>query len=242
MSRIELDDLPHDETRKRSEPRPWRKSRPGRRRLNCCLFIFVVLLFGLAVAAAVVAKSGIIHIPVFSKAFYRLPLPTHVVAVDTNTNTELVITADPSAGTAMLTITEAQLTSALRRGVGSYDAIAMQTAQAAILPEGVELYGLVVRPLRITITALVVPRVENNHLVVSMQRVMVGNLLLPPSWGSRLLEWLLGAAFTQTTQSMSTLAIERIELHNGVLDVVLPITSPLLNTNAPVDRTPNFLN
>lgn len=240
MTRITADTISENKIPERYERRFRR--RKHRRGLGCCIFFIVVLLFGVLIGCAVVAKSGVVEIPFFSDVFYRVPKPTRIVSVDADANQDLAVVANPLSGTATLTISEEQLTQALRRGLGGYDTIAISTAQAVILPEGIELFGLVTKPVRVNITALVEPRIENAKFAVTVKKLTLGNLPLPPSWAERITRWLAGGIIDQTAQAINSVAIERIELHDKTISVVVSLSSALLRTGLPPDSNPpNFL-
>jgi len=240
MTRISADTISENEISERSERRPRR--RKHRRGSGCCIFFIVVLLFGVLTSCAVVAKSGIIEVPFFSDVFYRVPKPTRIVEVDADANQELAVVANPLSGTATLTISEEQLTQALRRSLGGYDTVAISTAQAVILPEGIELFGLVTEPVRVTIIVLIEPRIENAHLFITVKKLTLGNLPLPPSWAERITRWLAGGIIDQTAQAINSVAIEQIELHDKTVRVVVPLSSALLRTGLPSNGNPaNFL-
>lgn len=231
MTRITADGILQDEAPERFERRPRRRKR--RRGLGCCSLLSIVLLLSIFIGCAVVAKSGILEIPIFSDLFYRVPKPTHFVTVDVDANQELAVVTDLVSGTATFSITEAQLTQILRRSLSDYDSVAISTAQAAILPEGIELFGLVVKPVRVTVTALVTPVVENQQLTVAVKKVMLGNVSLPLPWTEGIMRWLLGGMIDRVAQAVATLTVERIELDAGVLHAIVPLSSSLLQVNLP---------
>lgn len=238
MARIDADELlSNKEFDEPIRDIPRRRRRRRRRRgRGCCLFI-IVILFCLSIACAVVAKTGIVTIPVFSNLFYRLPVPERIVQVAPDASLDLTVTPNLVNRTAKVIITEAQLTLALRQNLSSIDALATQTMQALIEPDGVELFALVLKPVRANITVLLEPTVRDGRLAVAIKEVRIGNLPIPLSLAQRLAHWLFGDMLDRTAQSLQNFAVSEIELSKGSATVVIPIDALL----APSESAAPFL-
>lgn len=203
-------------------PQPW-QNRPRRRsfRSGCCCFGVVLLVALFIVIAAAVAKSGIINVPVFSKLFYVTPRPTRSVTVSPAA-AEIITkgaVVSQAGEKSVVTLTEAELTYLARQLLASgAEPLFAPTVQTAINPNGVELFGLLLKPVRANLTATIVPTVAEGQLRFTISAITLGDLSLPPSLAQNLIGEALQASLAPLGSSVQTLGeLKNVTLREGSL-------------------------
>ena len=170
---LELEDEPI-RPRKRKKKKRRRKSLWSRLKFNCCLFLLVIFFGFVIISLATLAKSGIFQIPFFSDIFYKIPEPTRIVEIsqtDINQFSQgLNVKVTPEKIT--LDVSEEELTHFLRqilaKGENPYFT---NTVQAVIEPEGVEVFGLLLRPVKANLTVWLAPELIENRFNLKVNNI-----------------------------------------------------------------------
>ncbi|OGY46061.1 MAG: hypothetical protein A2744_04065 [Candidatus Buchananbacteria bacterium RIFCSPHIGHO2_01_FULL_44_11] len=200
--------------------KPRRKIRP---KATCCLvFLFFVLVFFL-IGLAALAKTGLVQIPFFSDVFYQIPQPSRVVEVDEAALADFQQGLDIQAdqGVATLRLSEEELTYILRQLLASQkDQIFASNVQAVISEEGIEVFGLLLKPTKVNLTIDITPQLAQGKLTFALSRVKVGGLLAP----TFLVNWLksnfLDAKLAELNQQLSRAGqIQSFRLAEGYLEI-----------------------
>ena len=150
---------------------------------------------------AALSRIGLIDIPVFSPFFYQPLQPTRLIEVAPGQSFDLAtgFKANP-AGLIEGEITEEQLTLLLRQFLaGQPESYFAPTIQAVITPQTVEIFGLLLQPIKTNVTLDILPAVAGGQLVLSISQVQIGGLSLPPAW----LDKLIGGWLTQATEALN---------------------------------------
>lgn len=202
-------------------------------RLGIRLILTIVVLVLLVGAGAyVVAKTGLVNVPVASAIVFTTPKPDHPVVAGTPIESSIAtqvqdevakqLTAGKTDMTATtLSLSEQTLTAALREKLKGSTIVDETTAQAAIVGSGIELF----LPLRQNggATALIVtvtPSVQQSVLQFTVTRTSIGQLTLPPWMTSWTLEAAVNAVSKGITDAVGSYAtITGVKVQNGAVDV-----------------------
>ena len=158
-----------------------------------CLFVFI-LLFGIPTlfVTAVVAKSGLVYVPVFSPALYAPAVPTRtVLPLGTSTSASILrvigtrAVFDPNFGTVTFVVKEQELTTLLQHAVWEAPDGAVpfkiREAQVVVLPTGLEIVLKLPRKEReTTVLARFTPAVKTNgDIEITVQELRIGAQQVP---------------------------------------------------------------
>lgn len=195
--------------------------RRGRFKRACCCSGLVVLLLPLIIAVALVAKTGIVSIPLFSRLFYVPPQPSRIVTVNQDAVERIRsgVEVNLAGETTRLTLTEAELTYLARQLVaGGNDPLFSPTVQAVINPGGIELSGLLLRPVRANLAVTLVPVVADGALDFRLKTVTLGALSLPPTLAEMLVGETLRSSLAPIGGSLQTLGVlQTVTLKEGTV-------------------------
>jgi len=225
MARINFDEeLFEDEVRRRKPRRKRRKRRKkGSIKKTCCLFFLILVIFLLLIVTAVIAKAGLVEIPVFSQLFYRLPQPTR--QIDTSGSSSAIVPSlnleSASKNLVTIEITEENLTSLFRQELsGKKDSSFAENVQAVITTEGVEFSGLLIKPISVNIIFKLKPELVDHKLDFKLIQAKIGDLSIPPAFANQLVDKLLQDKIEEVNQSLNKVGqIQDIELLDGKLIV-----------------------
>ena len=173
---------------------------------------FGVIIVGLAI----LAKTGVVQIPVFSEIFYKHPEPSRIIKIDDD---QKGFEIEVNAQLQNLEISEQQLTYFLKqlltRGEDPYFA---QNIQATISVDGIEVFGFLQKPLRTNLTLMVRPYISTGKLNLEVIKVVAGNLSVPPALFGWLTKDFLADILDELNQKLETFGdLEKIELYLGKL-------------------------
>jgi len=164
---------------------------------RCCLFFLLLIVFMALTTAAAAAKTGIFRVPGFTEIFYRVPQPSRTVELPAAPafkaeGLTLGLAADKK--TISLKISEKELTFLLRQALTTgQNAMFAPNLQAVIADGQVELYGLMLKPLKANLTVKVRPSLTGGRLEYKIIEFKVGNLGLPAALAQNLINRLWGA-------------------------------------------------
>ena len=189
------------------------------------LAIVVIIVFFILNVTAVVAKTGLINIPIFSSIFYRLPLPTRVILVDDSFKPDpegMKVTGSQEEGIFNFTLGENELTYILRRALVQKSGKFADNLQLVITPDFLEMSGYQLQPFKANITVKIKPKVVGNKFSVDLIEYKIGNLTIPPFLSKLTLDKYLNNS--EKLESMSSfLQIEGINLEEGKLSLIAKI-------------------
>ena len=219
---------PDDEFNVGQRLRAWRRRRPkagrylGQRlKRGCCLF-FLFLFFGLLIIVlAVLSRIGLIDIPGFSQFFYQLSTPTRLIDVTATAKIEPRPQIDSGNQSVRLDITEEQLHVFPRQFLASQpDRYFAETIQAVITPRAIEIFGLLLKPVKTNVALDIVPTVNQGKLELTITKAQAGELDLPVTWLAGFLGGLLDQASASLNQNVSSLGqIKSVSLAEGKIIV-----------------------
>ena len=175
------------ESNKIPEPVRFKKQKKKKKfkiKFACCgLVVFLFLSFFLT-SAAIVAKTGAFEIPILSAVFYKFPEPVRIVKLDGDEEiNDFSATADLNSQSGLLSfeITEQQLTSFLKAALASSgDGRFAANIQGAITNDGLEIFGLLLKPLRCNVILNIWPHVQDSRIELDIESAKIGDLSLPP--------------------------------------------------------------
>ncbi len=218
------EDLEELEPQRVKRNRKQKRSFRSRLKLTCCLLFLFILIFFLVIFSAALAKSGLVEIPFFSRVFYQIPKPSREVKIteDDLANFTQGLKIEARGESSHLEITDKELTFILRQllATGS-DAYFAQNLQAVITAQNVEIFGLLLKPLKANITLKIRPYLSDGQIDFEIEEVSVGDLSVPNS----LLEWLTGSLLIdklkELNQKVSNIGeLETLQLFAGKIVVI----------------------
>ncbi len=197
---------------------------------GCCFLKFFIIVLILAASIALLAKTGLFDIPVFSKIFYQAPAPEREVAANTaeeksfenllaqKLDQELRSGKNLAAGGEIpvtLEFTEEELTGFLKTAETGED-YPFTEAQISITPQAIEIFGQLKEFNQTFLTVALRPEIKNGELEIIFQKIRIGNLSLPPAIGNFLTDKLLKDQLDSVKKLISENGnLENIELTEG---------------------------
>ncbi|MCL5794878.1 MAG: hypothetical protein M1338_00760 [Patescibacteria group bacterium] len=223
FDREAFDDLPEIEPLRKVRRRRPRKTFRSKLKLTCLfLFLFFILAFGF-IGLAALAKTGILEVPVLSGVFYQIPRPSHKVEISQEDLAKFKngLQIINTGGQATLIITEKELTYLLRQFLSSgQDPEFANNLQATIDNNEIEIFGLMIKSLKINLTMRIKPEVLDGKLNFKIIEFKAGNLSLPPTIISWLPKRLLSDKLIKLNDNLSQFGrIDKIELASGQMTI-----------------------
>lgn len=208
------------------------KKRPFFSCFNCSLVVLVILLVLAGWLLSLVAKSGLLPVPVFSDIFYQTPEPIHWVKVSAGQSPELLLS--PNLGSKILILKEENLTQMLQISIDQTNArqkrINIDFAQIAVDEEKVELFVKFNKPVKVYLAIGLLPQLENQQLMFNTVSLKIGSLEIPIAWvGSffdRLINRQLGNVLTDLP-----LIFKKINLASGEIKIDFEVDLSKINLN-----------
>lgn len=202
---------------------------------NCCLLVLLLFIFSLVTAAAAAAKTGIFEIPVFSSIFYRLPKPAREVKIESQTSAggqNLNFSLNVETKKITLELTEEDLTFLLRRALaqGNFPYFA-PNLQVLISDGEAELYGLLLKPLKVNLTLKLKPILAAGKLDFELTKIKLGDLPMPAGYGNMIVHRLLQKPLAQLNSTAAKLQLENLALSEKKAEVILGSQSLMLLQN-----------
>jgi len=229
MARIDLDSQGRPETDKLGFDRPAARVKPVRRKSRtkffCCLLCLIFGLIFLVIFAAMVAKTGIFNIPVFSNYFYRLPQPTRQVAAQNPA--ELLqqgtgLRFDSQNKLVYIELSERNLTYLIEQAAANNPYFA-PNLQTVISHSQIEMFGLLIYPFSANITFTIEPYLKDGQLAFTTRGLKVGNLSLPPNIASWLSDRFFKSWFLQISQNLIKSKVSDFQLQEGKIILTVAI-------------------
>lgn len=208
---------------------------------SCLLIFFAVILIILGGAAWLLAQTGLVEVPFFSR-FYHEPEPSRQVGFNGKG-----ISFEDKLGEALaeqllqnkkqlsesipleIILTEGELTYLLRQLASGGEQIKFTDSQIAVEPSGAELYTgvhLADKNLSTVITIYFIPQVAHGKIDLELKKVKLGNLPLPAVLGNLLVDSLLNKQLNNQTNFPWGEIID-INLRAGQIDISTEIKNPI---------------
>ena len=185
------------------------KRKQNRKFFSCgnCLLFFIIIILGCALFSAyVLAKSGLVEVPILSAKFYKEPQPEYRVktenlttldkdlwtVISRNAKEQVLIQKKVNNFNLDLKLSEEQLTNFLREEIRKNDSLnkKIDFIQLAVKSDNLELFTKLKAPRMYMILNLK-PMIKNNKLEIAVEQFKIGNLKLPKFLGSLGLTFLL---------------------------------------------------
>lgn len=200
---------------------------------GCCAAIILVILVLASLVSFVLAKTGLVNIPVFTKLFYNTPKPGRAVEVKTSgvpvmesLNQQLAKQLG-SAGKNNkpifldLKISEEELSAMLKSAAGQAGQNASAPDfQVAIMPDKLEFFGQIPQISNSFLTLGIMPKVVGGQLALDLVSVKVGNLALPASAANLLVQDFMSQQLKKINEFLSSQGeLESINLYDGYMEI-----------------------
>jgi len=189
---------------------------------NCLILLLLVLAVLAGWLAFLVAKSGLVEIPIFSQLFYQTPQPIHWVKTDqlptTDLEKELAEKFQPGQKRLIIEWNEVEMTQMLNENLeqinSTPDKLLIKETQIAIDSEQIEFFSQLEEPIAGYLTVSTVPRVEDQQLKFVVQEVKIGNLKLPPALAAWGIDKMINSRLSEVFAELPVI-VKRVDLKMG---------------------------
>ncbi|MFH1098928.1 MAG: hypothetical protein V1723_03340 [Candidatus Uhrbacteria bacterium] len=210
--------------------RTWRRAifRCG----GCCA-LYALGLFTVAVLVIVmIARSGLVAVPVLKDVITRERAPIRVVAAVSGRPENLLaakLNSLTSGSRAVVSFSEAELTAFIRSffiGRSDIPESVRTSMQVAVTPEWIEIFARVpgVAGAQTTLRLRATPRIVDNRLAGDVHEVALGNIGVPTIIISPILQrWLAGLPplIIPASGRIPSLAVSAIKLRDAAVDLTI---------------------
>lgn len=206
------------------------KKKKHRKIFTCCFLKLLVVILILGGLAAALAKTGVVDIPVFSKLFYKPPVPERVVSVNTSSEKsfEDILSQkleqqiksgekseDGKKIEVALEFTEEELTGFIKN-IETGENSPFTNSQVSVNSRGVEIFGQLKELNKTFLTVVLKPEIVEGDLKISFNKIKIGTLPLPGAVGNFLADRILKDQIKSAQESISKNGkLESIELLDG---------------------------
>ena len=157
---------------------------------GCLLFEFLLVAVPLVFAAVIIAKTGLVSVPLFTNWLYRPAEPVRTVVPISGMDSEQIMRAallradiDPALGKVEVKLLESEMTRLVRDGLAAAEdslPLPLRSAQLAVSPDGIEFFALTPKDDRnVTIKGEIIPTVKDGRVEFGIRGVSVGALTVP---------------------------------------------------------------
>lgn len=197
-----------------------------------CIVLIVIVVIVLLAGLVAISATGFVEIPILSRvlkpeapSIIRVELsPEEVVAQRESLEEKIgavtfqMRTATPeNPAPVSLQVTEKELTALMLSGGDDFP---LKDGQVRILPEGIEVSGMVTDPVSGVMKLLVEPFVNEGEIDFRVQEVVVGGLTLPGAIGDSIVKTALGGKIQEANKNLQTIGtIDEIILELGVMEI-----------------------
>ena len=208
---------------------------------GCCGIYLVGLIAIPAVALYLIARTGLVSVPVFSARVDHARDPVRVVMAIGDADIATLVQREvqrairqsgPSADRLTLSFSEGALTGAIRASLtasSGFSPLVRQHVQVAIDRDRVELFTRTagIGAAETTVRIVGTPSWGDNRLVVRVHEVTIGSLGVPRFIAQRIADSLIARAEPGALpSSLPPLTVDRIDLGDGVLAVTVRMRRP----------------
>ena len=213
MTRVENENQPDREALKKEVLKEIHTEQRQKKLLSCagCLALeLLAVAVPVLISAALIAKTGLVTIPVLTNWLYRPSQPVRqIIPIAGTTSAQIIQVAglkakyDPLLQLLDLSFSEAELTTIIRESLaaaGGQLPFTLSGSQIAVEAGHFEFFSLIDRPDRqVTVRADIEPTVQNGQLKFKVSRLRLGALNIPDKLSSlavAVLERAIGDALT----------------------------------------------
>lgn len=183
---------------------------------GCCLIFFGLLIFFSVMILAVVAKTGLVKIPVISDFFYKQPAVIRSVSPADITQSDIENKVGTLITNRSVEFTEEELTFMFRQVIiGSEDSYFAPGVQVAIENGQIEFFGLLTKPFTANITLNLRPYLEAGQLKFELTQAQLGSLAMPPDTANWLFSEVFGNKLEAVSNEIEKLNPQSLELESG---------------------------
>jgi len=194
---------------------------------GCLLLALFSLLFVGIGAGATLAKTGLIHVPVLTKVFYKKGEPTRVIKPSGETSLEEVVLRQISALTrsaqsaTSIKLTEDEVTAFIRGKIKDIGAsnFKIKDAQVVFMDKEIELYADILEPQETTIKLVIDPSVADGSISITVKRVELGNLRVPAVFFNIAIATILQGKIRDAELMLADSPITGLEIADGILNL-----------------------
>ncbi|MBU2508756.1 hypothetical protein KKE33_00010 [Patescibacteria group bacterium] len=191
------------------------------------IFIVIILII-LAVLAFLLAKTGIVEVPLFSR-FYKGPVPTRIIEADPIDpqdfqyilSDRLIKQIQTTAPPYKISISEEELSGALRSVIDTAfrdQGWEVENVQLAVLPESVEFWGEFKQGyLSADILIKMKPIVEDGGLRFETLGTRLGDYPVPSKLADQVAGLVFGRDLGTWLIEFEDIAFQKIDMQNGFL-------------------------
>ncbi|MFA5413785.1 MAG: hypothetical protein WC348_04620 [Patescibacteria group bacterium] len=202
------------------------KNKKRRKFFTCCFLKLLIVVLILGGITAVIAKTGLVDIPVFSKLFYKTPSPERMVSVNPDEEKKfedvLAQKLEEQIGSkaegqqeVALEFNEEELTSFIK-SLESTNDYPFTNAQVSVTPEAIEIFGQLKDLNQTFLTVALKPEITDGNLKITFEKIKIGNLSLPAVLGNLLVNRLLKDQISSAEDVISKNGtLESIDLLDG---------------------------
>lgn len=209
------------------------KPKIGKNTIGCFVSIAVAVLAGLSIIALLVAKSGIVKIPFFSR-FYTGPIPTRLISAKPITANQFKVLLSSrvfSAGIAnkkpplIIKLNEKEITGALETAIDAAlrdEEWKQVFTQIAVRPTDFEMLSQFERgPFRFDVLLRFKPVIRGGGVSFDPVFAQIGDYVIPPSIAYNVLGYLFSRDLGTWDVKFGDLKLSDIKLFDAYLEAVI---------------------
>jgi hypothetical protein len=242
MTRIE-NSAPHDSETFKREIREELRSEDRRKIMlrfgGCALAAFLIIAIPTVFVVSVVAKTGLVDVPVFSALLFKPGAPSRVVLPLVGEKPDQVMqiiatrmSYDPATSYLTIPIREDELTMIVQDAIAQAPPdtlpFSMKDAQIAIDDNDVELFSHLSRGSQeTTLVARFLPTVVSGQFTIDVDEMQIGSLTVPHWIASPLIALAVKPFLSSLQTNLSAVGtLERVDVQQGTLQLVFHSTPP----------------
>ena len=191
------------------------------------IFIIIFVLFGIG-AGITIAKTGLLDIPILSKAIYKPTEPTREIITSQNVDVKKIISSKSSSlksaeSTIKITFSEIEATSLLRSQLLDMqdDEFSIDNAQIVFLDDAIEVFAEISDPREAVVKIVIEPHIANGELDVKIRDIDIGGLDLPSFIPNLVISTLLEGKLAEAEKILSESPIKEVQIIDGEMSVVI---------------------
>lgn len=204
---------------------------------TCCLLELLILIFIFGSPVYILAKTGLVNIPVISPLVYNPPQLVRTLTfksgeegkLSVGIQQKLLLMAVSQKQEKTLVLTEKELTALLRQQVDKLFSqekvsglpLQIETSQILVTPPVLQIFLQTKQPLSLAVTLNARLLFENGKLGLSPEKLKIGDWTAPQIAVDWLWQKYLGKQIFSLQQIMGKLPIKNIELTEGAVVISL---------------------
>ena len=209
---------------------PAIKPKVGKNIAGCVFIVLALLLFIVGLLTLALAKSGVLHIPVFSN-LYHGPKPTRVVDApplsagqfESLVQARLLPQLNTSRPPFHVTLSERELTGALdavfAEGLRS-QGWKQDRAQIVVVPQNIEIFTELERgPYHADLLIKFVPHVSAAGVGFDPVSIQVGDYTFPPALAYPMISWIFSRDLGTFSLDFGAYHLDQMTLKDGAVDI-----------------------